>query len=112
MKPTKYPSKTDDTVYIYDDYDYITDAQEQELIETLEDFRNKTGVIPSVEVTQDDYWMRNYTSMENFAYDEYVSRFDDEYHLLIVYSFGYEDTSTGFNEFHWHVMWGDVLFGV
>lgn len=109
LSKTKYPSTLDDTVYIFDNFDYISDSEEQALIDSLTEFRDNTGVIPAVEFTNDSYWQSNYTDMENFAYNEYVNAFADEYHLLIVYSYGYEDSNTGFNEFHWHTMWGDDL---
>ncbi len=110
MSKTDYPSRIDDTVYIFDDYDLVSDKEEQRLIETLEEFRDNTGVIPAVEFTYDDFWMGNYNGdMEPFAYNEYVTNFDDEYHLLVVYSYGYEDAQTGFNEFHWNAMWGNDL---
>lgn len=107
--PTHYPKKTDDTVIVYDDFDYLSDSEENELLAVLGDFRDKTGVIPSVELTNDDYLSQNYGNMENFAFVEYVTHFKDEYHLLIVYSYGHTDEETGFNEFCWHVMWGDDL---
>ena len=109
LSKTKYPITTDDTIYVFDDFDYISDIEEQKLIDSLTEFRDNTCVIPAVEFTNDGYWQSNYKEMENFAYDEYVNAFTDEYHLLIVYSYGYEDSKTGFNEFNWHTMWGDDL---
>lgn len=109
LAKTKYPKTIDDTVYVFDTYDYISDSEERRLVATLSDFRDKTGVIPAVEFTNDEYWQYNYDDMEDFAYNEYVTTFTDEYHLLIVYSYGYVDSKTGFNEFNWHTMWGDDL---
>lgn len=109
LSKTKYPKTLDDNVYIFDDFDYIPYDEEQKLIASLTEFRDNTGVIPAVEFTNDEYWQSNYVDMEKFAYDEYVNAFTDEYHLLIVYSYGYEDSKTGFNEFNWHTMWGDDL---
>lgn len=109
VRATKLPSYVDSDVCIIDTYDLVSAEEEAELKETLEDFRDKTGIIPAVEFTTDEFWMQDYYDMESFAYNEYVCNFYDEYHLLIVYSYGEENQDTGFNEFHWESMWGDDL---
>jgi len=108
VRPTKLPEYVDKEVYIYDEYDYVSELEEAKLIASLEDFRDKTGIIPAVEFT-DMTWEQDYNSLENYAYDKYVNNFYDEYHLLIVYSYGEENPNTGFNEFYWESMWGDDL---
>ena len=105
MTKTKLPSSIDDAVYIYDRYDYLSEDSENELKGILEDFRDETGIITSIEIIDDELWQKNYADLEAFAYDSYVTKYDDEYHLLIVYSYGYADESTGFNEFNWESMW-------
>lgn len=109
VKKTDIPGYVDQSVYIYDSFDLVTAEEEAALSAYLADFRDKTGIIPAVEFTTDDYWMMDYLDMENFAYNEYVCNFLDENHLLIVYSYGEENSATGFNEFHWESMWGDDL---
>lgn len=108
LRVTNVPDSVDNNVYIYDEYDYVTAEEEAELIATLEDFRDKTGIIPAVEFTNDD-WIYEYVDMESFAYNEYVCKFYDEYHLLIVYSVGPDDEEYDFHEFYWESMWGDAL---
>lgn len=109
VRKTNVPKSVDNTVYIYDYMDMISDEEEVTLQETLEEFRDKTGIIPAVEFTVDELWNYDYEDMEAFAYNEYVTTFDDEYHLLIVYSYGAVNDATNFNEFHWESMWGDNL---
>lgn len=109
VRKTEIPDYVDQSVYIYDTQDLVTSQEEEELCKTLEQFRDDTGIIPAVEFTEDAMWSFDYTDMEAFAYNEYVCRFSDEHHLLIVYSFGDVNSLTGFNEFHWESMWGDDL---
>ncbi len=109
VKKTNAPSYVDRNVYIYDRMDYIPANEEADLQNALERFRDQTGIIPAVEFTEDDYVFTDYSDMEAYAYNEYVSFFSDEYHLLIVYSFGAKNEMSGFEEFHWESMWGDNL---
>lgn len=106
---TPIPKYADDEIRIWDEYDLVSKSEERSLENALEDFRDNTGIIPAVEFVVDDDWDDDYVDMEAFAYNEYVCNFDDENHLLIVYSYGYENERTGFNEFHWESMWGDDL---
>lgn len=109
VRKTNIPDYVDQSVQVYDELDFITQAEETSLRKSLEEFRDKTGIIPAIEFTVDDAWSNDYLDMENFAYNEYVCNFTDEYHLLIIYSFGYVNNATGFHEFHWESMWGDNL---
>ncbi len=108
VKKTTVPSYVDRTVYIYDTLDHVSLQEEERLLTALEDFRDKTGIIPAVEFT-DEMYASDYTDLEAFAYNEYVVKFSDEYHLLILYSFGERNDATGFEEFRWESMWGDNL---
>lgn len=109
VKKTEIPSYVDSTVYVYDTQDYVSEQEEKDLAKKLETFRDETGIIPAVEFTEDAMWNYDYVDMESFAYNEYVNKFSDEHHLLIVYSFGAKNNDTGFEEFHWESMWGDDL---
>lgn len=109
MNKTTHPYYVDDAITIFDEYDMISDDEERNLAKALENFRDETGIIPSVEFIHEEQWRDNYSDMEKFAYNEYVEKFYDEYHLLVVYSDGYHDENTGFNEFYYHTMWGDDL---
>lgn len=97
----------DQRIFIIDEYNYVTEKEEKALKEELRAFFDKTGVVPCIEFTYDDYWDNNYSDLTSYAYNSYITRFSDEKHLLIVYSYGYEDKNTGFNEFHWESMYGD-----
>lgn len=109
VRETVAPPETDRTVYIYDEYDLVSESDEKSLKKTLEMFRIKTGIIPAIEFTVDEKWNVKYPYMEHFAYNEYIRQFSDEYHLLIVYSYGPVNPKTDFHEFHWESMWGDNL---
>lgn len=107
---TPIPQNIDSQIVIMDDYDRLSFSEEESLKQVLTEFRDRTGVIPSIEITEDFAWYDDfYGNTEQFAYDEYVNNFYDENHLLIVYSFSTENEVTGFNEFYWHTMWGDDL---
>lgn len=109
VRKTNIPAYVDQSIIISDTLDLVDDDAEKELMRSLEKFRDETGIVPAVEFTTDDMWYYDYTTMENFAYNEYVCTFTDEYHLLIVYSFGKENSNTTFKEFNWESMWGDDL---
>ena len=109
MTKTVYPEYLDDTVMIFDAHDMISKKEEKSLKKKLEKFRDETGIIPSVELVHEEEWRDNYSDMESFAYNEYVTNFYDEFHLLVVYSDGFHDERTGYNEFYYHTMWGDDL---
>lgn len=96
-KKTAIPSTIDQTIQIFDDEQHLTNKEEEALQQSLETFRNETGIIPSVHFTEDSMWDQDYNSMENYAMDKYLREFDDEYHLLVVYSYGDENKNTGVN---------------
>ena len=106
-KPINPP--VDKEIQIMDPYDLVSTAEEKELMISLERFYDTTGVVPAVEFTTDETWDYDYVSCESFAYNEYVTNFVDEKHVLIVYSYGYANEETGFNEFQWESMWGDEV---
>lgn len=108
-KKTIVPDHVDQSIFIQDDYGYLTDRELDHLDQSLTAFRDHTGIIPAIEFTEDAAWEQDYDDMESFAYNEYICNFDDEYHVLITYGYGAENTQTGFNEFHYHTMWGDDL---
>ena len=108
-KKTVVPEYVDRSIVIEDNYGHLTDAELDRLDQSLSNFRDHTGIIPAVEFTSDAAWEQDYDDMEDFAYNEYICNFDDEYHVLITYGYGTENPTTGFNEFHYHTMWGDDL---
>lgn len=102
-------SPTDTEIQIIDNYNLVTQTEKEELRESLTRFYEITGAVPAVEFTTDDTWYDDYNTCEDFAYNEYVTNFSDEKHVLIIYSYGYSNEETGFNEFHWESMYGDEL---
>lgn len=77
----------------------------KKLKESLKDFYAETGIIPAVITVSNEEWKTEYSSLERYAYAQYVSRFKDEYHWLIVYSETINDD--GFNDWYWEGMQGD-----
>jgi len=80
------------------------------LMQTFEDFQTLTGVSPSVEIVVHSDWQGNYTSLESFAYSEYLRHFDDEKHWLFVISYP-ENTDRDFVDWAWEGMIGDDVSG-
>ena len=102
--PTKVKVDYDDRIVIEDRIDVI--GNEDKLEDTLEEFLDKTGIAPAVITVNNEDWNKNYTSLENYAYDLYVNHFDDEKHWLIVYSQPV-NAGSGFNDWYWEGMQGD-----
>jgi hypothetical protein len=92
----------DHNIVISDEADVIND--EQALYDSLERFMKKTGVTPSVVTVYNDVWSKR--TLEEYAYDRYLSEFNDEMHWLIVYS---QDSypSGSYIDWHWEGMQGD-----
>ena len=78
---------------------------EKKLKKSLKEFYKETGVVPAVITVNNDAWNTNYKNLEKYAFDLYVNRFKDEYHLLIVYSEAVKDD--GFNDWYCEEMAGD-----
>jgi len=108
VKKTEIPGYAETEIVISDNLDYISEADEEKLADALEEFRDKTGIIPAIEFT-DETWKMDYVDLESYAYNQYVCNIYDENHLLIVYSFGDNNAETDFSEFTWETMWGDDL---
>lgn len=107
-----FPVKTDlstydHTVVVSDTTGFLDDAQP--LKASLESFRDKTGVTPSVEIVRDSDWKTNYTDRGTFAYSEYLRLFDDEKHWLFIVSYPEEKRTDGFVDWEWEGMIGDEV---
>lgn len=102
-----YPKKLDTNyntaIIIEDNLGVIKD--EAALRKSLEAFYDTTGITPAVTTYPNSAWISNYDSLEDFAYDDYVNRFPDEKHWLIVYTS--ETKDDGFADWHWEGMQGD-----
>ena len=106
---TNIPGSVEQSITILDENGYLSAEETEALEQSLTDFRDHTGIIPAIELTEDSTWQQDYTTMESFAYNEYICHFDDEYHLLVVYGYGDKNPQTGFHEFHYETMWGNDL---
>lgn len=81
------------------------------LKESLQTFRDVTGITPAVMTVYNEDWQGNYTSLENYAFDLYVNAFSDEKHWLIVYSQP-RQTDGDFVDWYWEGMQGDDTDGI
>lgn len=109
-KKTKIPDSVSQRIVVSDMENHLHEQEKYDLVETLTEFRDETGIIPSITLVEDKDWYNDYYGdTENFAYNEYITKFPDEYHLLVVYSYSTENKETGFNEYYYHTMWGDNL---
>lgn len=70
------------------------------------DFYDETGIPVEIMTVNNEDWQGGYSELEYFAYDMYVTEFDDEEHWLVVYS---EPASPDpdFNDWYWEGMQGD-----
>lgn len=96
----------DNDVAIYDEYDMVSEKDEESLKEALEEFKKKTGVVPIVEFTVNSM-LDGYGLTQSYAYDKYLEYCSDEKHFLLVYSYENSIVNEDFNEFYWETMWGD-----
>ncbi len=103
--PKKLSTDYDTTVMIIEMIDVLSDSEEEELKNTFEEFRDKTGVTPALLVVDNNMWKGRYTDLENFAYDAYVNTFADEKHWLIVYS--QPEYPDEWVDWYWEGMQGD-----
>ena len=69
---------------VHDEYDLIDN--DDELVSTLKEYQNVTGICPVIYTTFDEIWQNEYADLESYAYDVYVNEFSDEQHFVIVYS--------------------------
>lgn len=110
--PERLTDDYDQTIIIRDEAGVLGEDTTA-LYESLAKFLEETGIAPSVMTFPDEKWSKNYTSLENFAYDLYVNTFDDEKHWLIVYVKGPEADNADFSEdnfenWAWEGMQGDL----
>lgn len=91
-------------IVINDGIDVIDN--EDQLRQTLTEFRDKTGIIPAVITIDISDWKEEGYDMEQYAYNTYVYNWSDEKHWLILYS---EDLNSDgqFGTWEWEGMQGD-----
>ena len=74
------------------------------LEEALAEFEDKTGICPCIVTVNHEDWQEVYNNIEDAAFNEYVTRWDDEQHFLIFYSAAKGSPKTNWA---WYDMSGD-----
>ena len=104
------PVYSDDPA-IHDTVGVLEDKEE--LLELMKKYNKLTGICPVIYTVFDEEWNREYTNLEKYSYDKYVSNFSDEQHYLIVYSIPAQSAEfhqggvVTSSEFMWESMLGD-----
>lgn len=105
--PSKLPMDYEDTrILIGDDASVLSEEEADEIFHVFLEFQEETGITPAFRTINNEDWEKNYSSLENYAYDLYVNTFEDESHWLLVYSQP-ENPEDGFTDWHWEGMQGD-----
>ena len=104
--PKKLDSYPDTRIIIEDRIGVLSEQEKENLRDKFEVFRYKTNITPALITVNNETWQKNYTILENYAYDLYVNTFDDESHWLFVYSEP-ETPDPDFNDWYWEGMQGD-----
>lgn len=107
------PRKLDATTYpsgitILDEVGVL--SSNQELENALQQFLDKTGVSPAVQIVEESTWKGYYTDLETFAYSEYLRLFDDEKHWLVTISLPSDYNHAEFVDWQWEGMIGDDCY--
>lgn len=92
-----YHCEIKDTAGVIDDMDKVQNA--------IVDFYDETGIPVEIMTVNNEDWQGSYSKLEEFAYDMYVTEFDDEEHWLVVYS---EPTSPDPDFNDWQGVYSDL----
>lgn len=84
--PSKLSTDYSTTITIQDDTNVLSESEETTLKNTFNEFFTVSGICPSILTVDNSVWSSHYASLEGYAYDAYLARFNDESHWLIVYS--------------------------
>ena len=84
--PVKLPTNYEHTFYIQDDLNVFSSEEEAKLKETFQQFFDLSGICPGLISVNTNTWKSHYSTLENFAYNAYLSKYKDESHWLLVYS--------------------------
>ncbi|SCW30044.1 hypothetical protein SAMN02910456_00385 [Ruminococcaceae bacterium YRB3002] len=106
--PNKLAMDYDTGILIEDRAEILDNNEEAMLVESLEAFRDETGITPAVITVNNEDWNKQMkgVTLERYAYDLYLEKFNDEKHWLIVYSQP-EKPDPEFNKWYWEGMQGD-----
>lgn len=72
-----YHCEIKDTAGVIDDMDKVQNA--------IVDFYDETGIPVEIMTVNNEDWQGSYSKLEDFAYDMYVTEFDDEEHWLVAF---------------------------
>ena len=98
---TRYSDKD---IIIEDNLGVFTDDELGDLYDALEEFQDISNVTPYIMTIRNKDWQKHYSSLEAYAYDEYLDLFDDEMHWLIVFS---SDMDEEWEDWYWEGMQGN-----
>lgn len=105
INPHKLDEASVDDNQIWDYYEYISDSEEQEIMEQLEIFKEKTGIAVTIMTLEDANWYKYFATLETYAYDVYVTEMNDEKSFLLAYSEPFGDSQ--FVSWQWIGIQGD-----
>lgn len=92
--------------------EYIIDMaevidNEESLVQNLKEFQSLTGIAPYVVTVKDSVWKNKSATLEDYAFNVYVSKFLDEQHFLIVYSEPDDAKTADFVDWSWEAIQGN-----
>lgn len=96
--------KTNENYGVIDNANIIN--KETKIEKLLKDFKDETGISLIFETVNNENWENYYYYLEDYAYESYIKKFDDEKCWLIVYSEPVNPDSN-FNNWYWEGMQGD-----
>lgn len=98
----KITTDYDTAIVIQDDAQVLSGDDQSGLERSFAGFLEKTGITPAFLSVDYKDWSDRYPSLEQYAYEAYLDRFEDEKHWLVVYSPDRESDC-----WYWHGMIGD-----
>lgn len=97
---------TDTNIYVIDYANVFSDEQISSLASSLTALQTKTGVTPALEIVIPEQ-SAGYSSLEDMAYQEYVNKFADEKHWLLLVEYPEGDRFSEYREWKHEGMIGD-----
>lgn len=107
--PRKMHMSYSPSVQVVDNTHYVSNEEQALVVDSAKSLYETTGVPICVVFDRNAVWETNYNSLENYAYDLYVNRYDDEDHWLIVYTDDGVDRQdvNNFSDWYFEGMQGD-----
>ena len=104
-RPKPLSADYDTTIVIDDTLGVFSDNEKTELLQTLTEFQDITGITVAIKTIPNSEWSQHYETIGDYAYDYYVNSFSDEKHWLLVYS---TEKTDDFDDWYWEGMQGDL----